>query len=64
MPSNLRRMGNNGADAIHRVDEAVGAEATIEIKLKTLDSQTYTLRVDKQVISVVLSCYIFIESWP
>ncbi|KAM4125527.1 hypothetical protein ACJW30_01G318700 [Castanea mollissima] len=42
-------MGNNGADAIPRVDEAGGAEATIEIKLKTLDSQTYTLRVDKQV---------------
>ena len=55
-------MGNNGADAIPRVDEAGGAEATIEIKLKTLDSQTYTLRVDKQVISVVPSCYIFIES--
>ena len=28
-----------------------GAEATIEIKIKTLDSQTYTLRVDKQVTS-------------
>lgn len=25
-------------------------ETTIEIKIKTLDSQTYTLRVDKQVI--------------
>ncbi|KAG2668514.1 hypothetical protein I3760_15G164500 [Carya illinoinensis] len=42
-------MGSNGADAIPRVDEAGGSEPTIEIKIKTLDSQTYTLRVDKQV---------------
>lgn len=36
-------------DSIPGVDEAGGSEATIEIKIKTLDSQTYTLRVDKQV---------------
>jgi len=29
---------------------AESSETTIEIKIKTLDSQTYTLRVDKQVI--------------
>lgn len=51
-------------DPIPRTDEAGGSEATIEIKIKTLDSQTYTLRVDKQVISVVLFCYIFTKSWP
>lgn len=56
--SNPRRMGSNGVDSLPRADEAGGSEATIEIKIKTLDSQTYTLRVDKQVISVVLFCYI------
>ncbi len=64
VPSNLRRMGSNGVDAIPSSDEAGGSEPTIEIKIKTLDSQTYTMRVDKQVISVVHSCYIVIESWP
>lgn len=53
LSTNLRRMGSNGADAIPRVDEAGGSEPTIEIKIKTLDSQTYTLRVDKQVIFVM-----------
>ncbi|XP_062158133.1 ubiquitin-like domain-containing protein CIP73 isoform X2 [Alnus glutinosa] len=42
-------MGSNGVDSLPRADEAGGSEATIEIKIKTLDSQTYTLRVDKQV---------------
>ncbi|KAK3023889.1 hypothetical protein RJ639_042905 [Escallonia herrerae] len=42
------RMGSNGAHEIAHVNEAEGSETTIEIKLKTLDSQTYTLRVNKQ----------------
>ncbi|KAJ4838103.1 hypothetical protein Tsubulata_039647 [Turnera subulata] len=41
-------MGSAGTDKIPIVDESVAAEATIEIKIKTLDSQTYTMRVDKQ----------------
>ncbi|XP_041013883.1 pentatricopeptide repeat-containing protein At1g11710, mitochondrial-like [Juglans microcarpa x Juglans regia] len=45
----LRKIGSNGADAIPRVDEVGGSELTIETKITTLDSQTYTLRVDKQV---------------
>lgn len=44
-------MGSNGAEKIPGVSEAEASETTIEIKIKTLDSQTYTLRVDKQVIS-------------
>lgn len=42
-------MGNNGADCIKVSgnDEAECPETTVEIKIKTLDSQTYTLRVDK-----------------
>lgn len=39
------------ASEIIKVDEAEGSETTIEIKVKTLDSQTYTLKVDKQVIN-------------
>lgn len=42
-------MGSNFIDQTTSCGEADGSEATIEIKLKTLDSQTYTLRVDKQV---------------
>uniref|UniRef100_A0A2N9FXD6 Ubiquitin-like domain-containing protein n=1 Tax=Fagus sylvatica TaxID=28930 RepID=A0A2N9FXD6_FAGSY len=42
-------MGSNGVNAIPSSDEAGGSEPTIEIKIKTLDSQTYTMRVDKQV---------------
>ncbi|KAJ7957466.1 Large proline-rich protein bag6 [Quillaja saponaria] len=38
----------NGTDKIARADGNQGSETTIEIKIKTLDSQTYTLRVDKQ----------------
>ncbi|CAK7338536.1 unnamed protein product [Dovyalis caffra] len=44
----LKRMGSNFADNIPRVGQAEGPETNIEIKIKTLDSQTYTLRVDKQ----------------
>lgn len=42
-------MGNNGAECIKVSgnDEAECPETTVEIKIKTLDSQTYTLRVDK-----------------
>ena len=44
-------MGSNVADKILKAGEAEGSETNIEIKIKTLDSQIYTLRVDKQVIS-------------
>ena len=47
----LSRMGSNIADKIPGAVEVEGSETNIEIKIKTLDSQTYTLRVDKQVIS-------------
>ncbi|KAJ4958873.1 hypothetical protein NE237_025984 [Protea cynaroides] len=45
----LRSMGSNGADEVMIAggDEAECSEATVEIKIKTLDSQTYTLRVNK-----------------
>lgn len=42
-------MESRGTVRIPGVNEAEGSETTIEIKIKTLDSQTYTLRVDKQV---------------
>lgn len=41
-------MGSTAADKVPRDTETEGSETTIEIKLKTLDSHTYTLRVDKQ----------------
>ncbi|XWS70781.1 hypothetical protein CRYUN_Cryun03dG0078600 [Craigia yunnanensis] len=41
-------MGSTGADKVPRNTETEGSETTIEIKIKMLDSQTYTLRVDKQ----------------
>ncbi|XP_022755237.1 uncharacterized protein LOC111303330 isoform X2 [Durio zibethinus] len=41
-------MGSTGADKVPRNTATEGSETTIEIKIKTLDSQTYTLRVDKQ----------------
>ncbi|XP_065850383.1 ubiquitin-like domain-containing protein CIP73 isoform X2 [Euphorbia lathyris] len=44
----LSRMESHGAQKVATADEAERAETTIEIKIKTLDSQTYTLRVDKQ----------------
>ncbi|KAJ8437116.1 hypothetical protein Cgig2_016859 [Carnegiea gigantea] len=37
-----------GAGDVSRHDEAVDSGAMIEIKIKTMDSQTYSLRVDKQ----------------
>lgn len=42
-------MGSTGGDEvmISGSGEAQCSEATVEIKIKTLDSQTYTLRVDK-----------------
>lgn len=42
-------MGSNGAEYIKvsGINEAECPEATVEIKIKTLDSQTYTMRVDK-----------------
>ncbi|CAN1800310.1 Ubiquitin-like domain-containing protein CIP73 [Linum perenne] len=41
-------MASAAAEKIPRADESEGPEAAIEIKIKTLDSQTYTLKVDKQ----------------
>ncbi|KAG7021194.1 Large proline-rich protein BAG6 [Cucurbita argyrosperma subsp. argyrosperma] len=41
-------MGNNVVGETTNCGEAGGSETTIEIKIKTLDSETYTLRVDKQ----------------
>ncbi|KAK8515527.1 hypothetical protein V6N12_075567 [Hibiscus sabdariffa] len=41
-------MGSTGAVKIPVDTETEGSETTIEIKIKTLDSQTYTMRVDKQ----------------
>ncbi|GMJ07258.1 hypothetical protein HRI_004394900 [Hibiscus trionum] len=41
-------MGSSGSDKAPIDTEMEDSEATIEIKIKTLDSQTYTLRVDKQ----------------
>lgn len=42
-------MGSTGGDEvmISGSGEAQCSGATVEIKIKTLDSQTYTLRVDK-----------------
>ncbi|KAF8036726.1 hypothetical protein BT93_C2442 [Corymbia citriodora subsp. variegata] len=42
-------MGSNDATKVPRINEAEASESTIEIKIKTLDSQTYSLRVNKQV---------------
>ncbi|KAG9156012.1 hypothetical protein Leryth_012084 [Lithospermum erythrorhizon] len=44
-------MGSNGADdvSISGNNEAKTSETMVEIKIKTLDSQTHTLRVDKYV---------------
>ncbi|KAL4339601.1 hypothetical protein GQ457_08G000670 [Hibiscus cannabinus] len=42
-------MGSTGAAKIPVDTETEGSETTIEIKIKTVDSQTYTMRVDKQV---------------
>ncbi|KAG9128950.1 hypothetical protein Leryth_014718 [Lithospermum erythrorhizon] len=42
-------MGGNGSDnvLVSGNNEAKGSETMVDIKIKTLDSQTYTLRVDK-----------------
>nr|DAD27302.1 TPA_asm: hypothetical protein HUJ06_028770 [Nelumbo nucifera] len=47
-------MGSNDANElmISGSDEAECSEATVEIKIKTLDSQTYTLRVNKCVNTI------------
>ncbi|XP_048133100.1 ubiquitin-like domain-containing protein CIP73 isoform X3 [Rhodamnia argentea] len=42
-------MGSNDAAKVPRINEAEASESTIEIKIKTLDSQTHSLRVNKQV---------------
>lgn len=44
-------MGSNSGEdlKISGSEEAIHSEATVEIKIKTLDSQTYTMRVDKSV---------------
>lgn len=44
-------MGSNGANEISKGGNMEGSEAPIEIKIKTLDSQTYTLQVNKRVTS-------------
>ncbi|CAJ2634601.1 unnamed protein product [Trifolium pratense] len=41
-------MGSNSVEKIPINNSTGGSETTIEIKIKTLDSQTYTLKVDKQ----------------
>ncbi|XP_062078249.1 ubiquitin-like domain-containing protein CIP73 isoform X2 [Humulus lupulus] len=41
-------MASKGVDLIPDCDAVEASEADIEIKIKTLDSQTYTLKVDKQ----------------
>lgn len=46
-------MASKGIDHIPESDAVEASEATIEIKIKTLDSQTYTLKVDKQVMSLI-----------
>lgn len=52
-------MGSNGAEHFPMTEQMDGSEPTIEIKIKTLDSQTYTLRVDKQVRTLLLLFFIF-----
>lgn len=47
-------MEKSSASDITKFDEAESSETTIEIKIKTLDSQTHTLRVDKKVINFYL----------
>ncbi|XP_050364892.1 ubiquitin-like domain-containing protein CIP73 [Argentina anserina] len=41
-------MGSNGGEYMPMSEQMDGSEPTIEIKIKTLDSQTYTLKVDKE----------------
>lgn len=56
-------MESGGADKIPMGDEAEGSETTIEIKIKTLDAQTYTLRVDKQVIALAFTKLYHMSVW-
>ncbi|KAF6147646.1 hypothetical protein GIB67_031637 [Kingdonia uniflora] len=42
-------MGSNNTDEVMVSEDAECSETTVEIKIKTLDSQTYTLRVNKRV---------------
>ena len=46
------KMGSNGGEQIKisGLDAAECSQTTVQIKIKTLDSQTYNLRVDKCVI--------------
>lgn len=53
---------NHGGKGVMDAGSSDGnsSETTVEIKIKTLDSQTYTMRVDKCVNTVFLSltfCY-------
>ncbi|XP_060668907.1 uncharacterized protein LOC132800033 [Ziziphus jujuba] len=48
----VTRIGSNFEGQTLGSDTVEGSEA-IEIKIKTLDSQTYTLRVDKRVLGVL-----------
>ncbi|KAI5416048.1 ubiquitin-like domain-containing protein CIP73 [Lathyrus oleraceus] len=41
-------MGSNSAEKVSSNSSIGSSETTIEIKIKTLDSQTYSLKVDKQ----------------
>lgn len=41
-------MGSNSAEKVSSNNSIGSSETTIEIKIKTLDSQTYSLKVDKQ----------------
>lgn len=52
-------MGSNGVLPIKipRNGAAECSQTTVEIKIKTLDSQTYTLRVDKCVIISLPTLY-------
>lgn len=52
----LRTMGTHGPSEATTscIDVAENSQTTVEIKIKTLDSQTYTLRVDKSVSTSLL----------
>lgn len=57
-------MESGGAEKIPGIIKAEASETTIEIKIKTLDSQTYTLKVDKQVINIALLSLFLLKFWP
>lgn len=60
-PTTLHKMGSNGGEhmKISGRDAAECSQTTVQIKIKTLDSQIFTLRVDKCVIyiSLLTFCY-------